>query len=93
MLVGLLAIVAVSAYVWSRAGRHRWTFLAGLMIGLPVSAVPTLGRAITNTDPAVRYAPSTVPVLIATVVLGAIGACLLVASTARHLSQRSGRPH
>ncbi len=92
MLIGLLPVAAGAVYVWRRAGTHRWTFLAGLMIGVAVSAVPTLGPALNNTDPAVRYDPSTVPVLIAALVVGALGALLLVASTVRRVAHAAGHP-
>jgi uncharacterized membrane protein len=83
MLVGFVPIAIGAGYVWRDAGTHRLTFIGGSMVGIGLAAWPTLGQAVTNHDPAVRYDPSTVPVLIAGLVVGAIGMLLVIIGTMR----------
>ena len=83
MLVGLVPIALIAALVWRDAGAHRLTFVGGAMIGIGLCAWPTLGPAVTNNDPAVHYSDSTVPFLIAALVIGAIGVLLVIVSSTR----------
>ena len=83
LLLGLLPVAVGAVYVGRRAGPHRWAFIGGLMMGVALCAVPTLGPAVTNIDPSVRYAPSTIPLLIAALALGAVGVVTVLAGAVR----------
>jgi hypothetical protein len=90
LLVGLLPVAILGVYVGRRAGAHRWAFIGGLMIGAALCAVPTLGPAVTNSDPSVRYAPDTIPLLIAALVVGAAGVMTVIAGAMGRI--RAARP-
>ncbi len=88
LLLGLIPIAIGARYVWRGAGTHRLAFAGAILVGIGLPAWPVLGQAVTNHDPAVRYASSTVPLLIAALALGAIGAVTVVAGTVSGRTRR-----
>lgn len=88
MLIGAIPFGVGAWYVGREAGRHRLTFIGGLMIGIGACAWSLLGQAVTNRDPAVRYDPSTVPVLIVALAVGAIGLLLVAVGIVRARADR-----
>jgi 4-hydroxybenzoate polyprenyltransferase len=83
MLVGSVPIAVGTWYVWRDAGVRRLTFAGAFLVGVGLVAWPLLGAAVTNRDPAVRYSDGTVELLIASLVIGAVGVVLTAAGIVR----------
>jgi hypothetical protein len=83
LLFGLVPLGILASRVWRRAGLHRWTFVGGSLIGMALCALPLFVPALTNHDPNVRYSSSTIPTLVAALVLGAVGTAVVVVGSVR----------
>jgi 4-hydroxybenzoate polyprenyltransferase len=92
LLVGLLPVAVLGVYVGRRAGSHRWVFVGGLMIGPALCAVPILGPAVTNSDPSIRYASDTIPLLITALAIGVAGVVVVLAGAVRRRTRAARHP-
>ncbi len=84
-LLGLLLAAALASTLYQAAQGAGRATLGSFLAGLGGSVTWFLSPALTNHDPAVTYDPSTVPVLIAGAVVGAIGIAILAAPVLQRL--------
>jgi hypothetical protein len=85
----LLVAVAAGGLVVLAARGDRWTALGGFVLGFGGLIVVTLSPVVNNSDPAVAYAPSTIPALVLSVLLVVLS-CLalgMIATRRRRANQ------
>ena len=85
----LLVAVAAGGLVVLAARGDRWTALGGFVLGFGGLIVVTLSPVVNNSDPAVAYAPSTIPALVLSVLLVVLS-CLalgMIAARRRRANQ------
>ena len=81
----LMVAVAAAGVVVLAARGERWTALDGFVLGFGGVIAVTLSPAINNSDPAVAYVPSTIPVLVLSALLVVLGGLALAIIFARRL--------
>ena len=80
----MVAVVAGGVVVLAARG-ERWTALGGFVLGFGGLITVTLSPAVDNADPAVAYVPTTIPVLVLSLLLVVLGGVALAMIVARRL--------